>query len=75
MAAAPVNPTPSTLISLDTISTEIKFVSDFIEDLAGKQASPSDKQRIIGLLASEQLDLAVAAERAIAALGQDPIIG
>jgi hypothetical protein len=44
-------------------------------DLVGKTASDSDKQRIEALLTQTQSDLAIAAARAIASLGQDPIIG
>jgi hypothetical protein len=66
---------PSTLITLDTISAEIKFIADFMGDLAGKTASDSDKDRIKALLAAAQSDLAFAAQQAIARLGQNPVIG
>jgi len=75
MPAAAPSSAPSTLITLDTISAEIKFIADFMGDLAGKTASESDKERIKALLAAAQSDLAFAAQQAVARLGQNPVIG
>ncbi len=75
MATSGTSAVPATLITLDTISAEIKFIADFLGDLAGKTASDSDKDRIKALLATAQSDLAFAAQQAIARLGQNPVIG
>jgi hypothetical protein len=70
------SPTPAaSLISLNTVSAEIQFISDFIDDLGTQTASPADKQRIKDLLAAAQADLAIAAHRALVNLGQNPNIG
>ena len=75
MATFATTAAPATLITLDTISAEIKFIADFLADLAGKTASDSDKDRIKNLLGMAQSDLAFAAQQAIARLGQNPVIG
>jgi hypothetical protein len=74
MASTPT-PSPASLISLNTVSAEIQFISDFIDDLSGQTASTADKDRIKELLAHAQTDLAIAAQKVLVKLGQNPGLG
>ena len=54
-------PNTASGISLNTVSTEIKFLAEFIDDLQGKpNVSAADIARIKSLIASAQSDLAAA---------------
>ena len=67
--------TKTTLISLRAVSSEIKFIADYIDDLTGLTASADDKKRITDLLAAAKADLEAASTVALTRIGQDPVIG
>ncbi len=65
----------TTLISLRAVSSEIKFIADYIDDLTGLTASAADKKRITDLLDAAKADLEAASTIARTRIGQDPVIG